>query len=92
MQGAFLTRGFFLIKSLLAGNVREAAPVLKNEEMLEEAVESSGFPNEGTTMQTDYRVEGDNLVLTIGKAGEEADLDRLEEELKAAVQEGDTRR
>lgn len=89
VQGAFLTRGFFLIKSFLAGNAREAAPVLKNEEMLEEAVESSGLSDEGTTMQTDYRVEGDSLVFTIGTAGEEADIDRLEEELKAAVREGD---
>lgn len=88
VQGAFLTRGYYYIKSVLAGNVREALPVLKNEEAIEEAIDASGLIDAGTTKQTAYKIEKDSLVFTIGTAGEEADIDELKKELETAVQEG----
>ena len=88
-RGAFFARGFFLIKSFLIGNAREASLVLKDEEVLEEAIKASGLLDEGTTEQTVYQIEEDNLVFTIGTAGEEADSVRLKEELKSAVLAGD---
>lgn len=88
-RGAFLTKGYFLIKAYLTGNAGKASPVLKNEEALEEAVKASGIADGGTTKQTEYRTEKDELVFTIGTAGEEADLASLKEELKAAIQADD---
>lgn len=85
VQGAFLTRGFFLIKAFLAGNIRGAAPVLKSEELLEEAIKASGISDAETTKQTVYRVEEDSLIFTMGTAGEAADAVNLKEELKAAI-------
>lgn len=85
-QGAFFTRGLFLIKSFLAGNTRKVFPVIKSGEALEEAIRASGLFDDGMTRQTDYRVEGDCLIFTMGTAGEEADIDRLKEKLEMAIQ------
>ena len=90
-RGAFLTRGYFLIKSYLVGNNIEPSAALKSEEALEEAVKTSGLSKEGTTKQTACRVEQDSLIFTMGTAGEEADIDKLKEELKAAILANDGR-
>lgn len=87
-RGAFFTRGLFLIKSFLIGNTREASWVLKDGEALEEAIKASGLLDEETTEQTTYQIEEDNLIFTIGTAGEEADSVRLKEKLKSAVLAG----
>ena len=84
-RSAFFIRGFFLIKSFLGGNSKEVLPVIKNEELLEEAIEASGLSSEGTTKQTVYRAEKDGLVFTIGTAGQEANSAKLKEELKTAI-------
>lgn len=85
VQDLFFARGYFLIKSFIAGNSKEISPVIKSEELLEEAIKGSGLSGEGTTKQTVYRTEQDCLTFTIGTAGEEADIARLEEELKEAI-------
>lgn len=85
VRGAFLTRGYFFIKSYLTGNNIKPSAALKDEEALEEAVKASGLSKERTTKQTEYQVEQDSLVFTMGTAGEEADIVKLKEKLKAAI-------
>lgn len=89
VRGAFLARGFYYLKAFLTGNAREDCLVLKNEEELEEAIKVSGLSEAGTTKQTVYQIETDNLVFTIGTAGEEPDIAGLKEKLKTAVLAGD---
>lgn len=84
-ESAYFARGYFLIKSFLTGDIRKAAPVSINEELLETAIKDSGLSDEGTTKQTVYRAEKDCLVFTMGTAGEEADGFKLKEELKSAI-------
>lgn len=85
VQGAFLARGYYLLKSYLTGNNIKPSAALKSEEALEEAVRASGLSEEGTTKQTTYQVEWDSLIFTMGTAGEEADIAKLKEGLKTAI-------
>ena len=88
-QGTFLVRGFSWLWSVIAGNHHKVAPMLQSRETLKEAVEKSGILEAGTTTQTSYQVEGDRLIFTMGKSGEEADAAALLELLTAALLEGD---
>lgn len=89
-RGAFLTRGYFWLRSLVKGNHIRVSPVIKSRKALSDAIEESGILAAGTTTQTSYRVEGDRLIFKMGEAGEEADSAALGELVAAALQNGDT--
>ena len=88
-QGAFWTRGYFLIRSFIAGNDIEITPVVKSEEAFEKAIKDSGLFAAGTTTQTVYQIKKNRLVFTVGTSGEEVDVERLKKKLKAAALLGD---
>lgn len=88
-QGRFCARGLSLLKAVILGNHIEYIPVIKDVEGLEKAIIKSGILDAGTTIQTSYKIEGDQLIFTIGTAGEDVDKDALLEKICTAIEAGD---
>lgn len=87
-QGAFWTRGFFLLKAVLFGNNRSVPVRIANPDALHEAIAESGLLQAGTVEQTSCKKSGGRLLFKMGKTGEAADEAALGSEMAAAVLEG----
>lgn len=88
-QANFFSRGLALLKSFFFGNHIPYQPDLEDTKALEKAILASGLMNAGHTMQTSYKTQDDQLIFTMGKAGNDVDADALMEKIAQAVQAND---
>lgn len=85
----FPLRGLFLIKSVLPRGHIQYPSDIKDTDALHQAIANSGLLDAGTTVQTVYQTEGNQLVFTIGTAGEDVDEEALTKKIRAAVKDDD---
>ncbi len=88
-QKVFFTRGLALLKSLFTKDDIEDLPAVKDTAALKKAIADSGLTDANNTVQTSYEIKDDQLVFTIGTAGEDVDEDALIEKIRQAVRADD---
>lgn len=91
-RAPFLTRGFWLVHSLLGGYRRELFPEVKDEGVLRAAIGASGLLGVGTTTQTGYTIGEGKLVFRMGvSVPDSPDVPGLVAAMKQAARRGDYR-
>ncbi len=88
-QAPFFLKGLTLLKAAFLGNHVPCPPKVKNAKALQNAIADSGLLEAGHTVQTSYKIEGDQLIFTMGTAGPDVDADALAEKIAEAVQTND---
>ncbi len=89
-RAPFLTRGFWLLHSLLGGYKIERLPEVKDEGVLRAAIEAGGLMGAGTTTPTEYTIGEGKLLFHMGTAAPDAvDVQGLITVLKEVARRGD---
>ncbi len=87
-QRTFLARGFFWLKSLLAGSNKTSLPAIKESDALHNKIKDSGLLDIGSAIQTSYQEKDGQLVFTMGTSGSAVDEAALIGQIHALLEKG----
>ncbi len=88
-RGPFPARGLFRIRNSLIGLHITHFPTVTDRNALHAQLKSTGLLDIDTTIQTTYKQKNDQLIFTMGTAGESTDEIALMKQILSALDEGD---
>lgn len=90
-HGAWYTRGFDRIRMMSGKNIKQEETVLPtaaHREKISEIIAYTEIENVDTVKESTCQITDTSLILKKGKTGVRADMEKLEEELTEAVEQG----